>query len=229
MNLRFFGRGAAFNPSMDNTNAFFSFDSKLYLLDCGETTFSKVWNLPEYLAATEVIVIITHLHCDHVGSLASLVSYSYYVQKKPIKIVHPLSTIVQLLDLMGIERECYTFIADPKKINNEIFKLEAISVNHVLNMQCFGYILTFKNKIIFYSGDAVDIPEDILTQFLQEKIQYLYVDISYKISDHPTHGSLNKLETLIPFDKRKFVYCMHLDCDYIQIAEQMGFNVVLIE
>jgi ribonuclease BN (tRNA processing enzyme) len=89
---------------------FFTLGDRLYIIDCGETAFGKYWDLPALRKATEITVVITHLHCDHVGSLGSLVSYCFLVLKKRIRIVHPLDTIVKLLDLMGIKRKCYEYL-----------------------------------------------------------------------------------------------------------------------
>ena len=44
MELKFLGRGAAFNPIERNTSAYFIEDDKLFLLDSGETVFASLMN-----------------------------------------------------------------------------------------------------------------------------------------------------------------------------------------
>ena len=71
--LRFLGRGAAFNPVMENTSAWFSINGTFYLIDAGETVFGKIWDKDEFFSAERIAVILTHMHADHVGSLGTLV------------------------------------------------------------------------------------------------------------------------------------------------------------
>ena len=100
--LHFLGKGAAFYPSFDNTSAWFVESNVFYLIDCGESVFSKIWNIPEYFRADKVVVILTHLHCDHVGSLGSLISYTNMILKLQIEIVHENdNSLKQLLKLCG--------------------------------------------------------------------------------------------------------------------------------
>ena len=76
MNLSFLGKGAAFYPAFGNTNAFFEKDGDLFFLDFGESAFEKAVRLLDMASYRHVYVLITHLHADHVGSLASLLSYT---------------------------------------------------------------------------------------------------------------------------------------------------------
>ena len=224
MELSFFGAGAAFNPGMDNTNAYFTDGDRFFLVDCGETTFGKLWNLPDFLRSREVTVVVTHLHCDHVGSLASLLSYSFYKLGKVVRVVHPLDTLVRLLDLLGIERRCYVYLPGLPEAGSVGF--EAVEVEHVDNMVCFGYVIGLEGKRVFYSGDAVAIPEAVLEGFFAGTIDRIYMDTSLAESSHPTHGTLSYLERTIPQDLRGRVYCMHLDSDFRPVLKEKGFKAV---
>ncbi len=224
MDLTFLGTGAAFNPAMDNSNACFSQNGEFFLLDCGESTFGRIWDLPELLSATRISVVVTHLHCDHVGSLGSLVSYCRYVLDKPIRIVHPLDTVVQLLDLMGIERSNYEYL--PLYPQHDGISFEPIEVEHVENMRCFGYIVTTGDTRFYYSGDSTSIPNTVLQQFLENKIERIYQDTSLHASDHPTHGTLEELERLFVKSERSRVFCIHLDSDFRSVLKEKGFGLV---
>ena len=43
MELKFLGRGAAFNPKENNNSAYFIEKNNLFLIDCGESVFKKVY------------------------------------------------------------------------------------------------------------------------------------------------------------------------------------------
>lgn len=222
MDLTFLGTGAAFNPEMDNSNAFFTIENEFFLIDCGESTFAKLWNLPQVIESRKINVIITHLHCDHVGSLGSLISFCRFVLQKPVQVVHPLKTIVSLLDLMGIEQDSYHW--EPFYAGNKNVSFEPIEVEHVSNMRCFGYIIKTTSDCLYYSGDAKRIPELVLEQFREGKIKKIFQDTSIDITEHPTHGNLSDLEQQFSSTERSRVYCIHLDRDFRQVIKEKGFQ-----
>ena len=83
MDLQFLGIGAAFNPAFGNTSACFQKDGTLYLLDCGSTVFGALLERKAMQGAKRIVVLITHLHADHVGSLGTLISYcNFKVNRK---------------------------------------------------------------------------------------------------------------------------------------------------
>lgn len=224
MDITFLGIGAAFNPAMDNANACFTHAGEFFLLDCGESTFGRIWDLPQLKEAKQVSVIVTHLHCDHIGSLGSLISYCRYVLGKPIMVVHPLETVVQLLDLMGIERANYTYHTHYPAHDGISF--EPVEVKHVPNMRCFGYIVTTPHETFYYSGDSTAIPQVVLDRFHAGTIDHIYQDTSLESSDHPTHGTLADLERLFTPEQRNRVHCIHLDSDFRSIVLDKGFGEV---
>lgn len=226
MELTFVGTGSAFNPVLENSNAFFTLGDRLYIIDCGETAFGKYWDLPALRNASEVTVVITHLHCDHVGSLGSLVSYCYLVLEKKIRIVHPLDTIVKLLDLMGIKRECYQYLECIPDEPGEAVGFEPVRVEHVDNMVCYGYIITTADDAVYYSGDATAVPVQVLEAFKAGSIRHIYQDTSLVTSDHPTHGTLAYMEATFRKEERKRVSCIHLDTDYRNLLSEKGFSLV---
>ena len=232
MELEFLGSGAAFNPIMENSNAYFLSGNRFFLLDCGETAFGKIWSLPAYVESEEVVALITHLHADHVGSLGSLISYSYYVMKKPVTVAHPLDTIVQLLDLLGIDRACYRFRKLEEGETADFgggVSAKPLMVDHVANMTCFGYLLSDEVENIYFSGDAKSLPGEVIEGLSSGKIDRAYQDTSNTLSDHPTHATLDYLERLIPEKSRGKVYCIHLDYDYRDLLVRKGFNVVNVK
>ena len=226
MELTFVGTGSAFNPVLENSNAFFTLGDRLYIIDCGETAFGKYWDLPALRNASEVTVVITHLHCDHVGSLGSLVSYCYLVLGKRIRIVHPLDTIVKLLDLMGIKRECYEYLERLPDEPGEPVSFEPVQVEHVDNMICYGYVISDGEDAVYYSGDATAVPSRVLEAFRAGSIRHIYQDTSLVSSEHPTHGTLAYMEATFRKEERKRVSCIHLDTDYRNLLSEKGFALV---
>lgn len=227
MELNFLGIGSAFFPHLKNTSAYIETENTLYLFDCGETVFDEI--LKKKLVNKEnIYIIVTHTHCDHVGSLGSFISYCYYIQnKKIITIIHPVERVRDFLKITGIGSEIYRY--SYKLDENEDIKIEPFEVPHTDDMQAFGYLISIKEKKVFYSGDCVRVPEDILNRYLTGEIDEMYLDISSKKSSHAAHGNIYDLEEMIPLDKRKNVYCMHLDKDYRDIIDEKGFGVIKIE
>ena len=231
MELTFLGMGSAFNPSMHNSNAYFASGNRFYLVDCGETTFGKVWNLPAISDCSEVVVLITHLHADHVGSLGSLISYIHYITRKKITVVHPLETVVQLLDLLGIGRPIYRFLKITRGVMTEIddrVSVKALEVEHVPDMTCFGYLIQEGSERVYFSGDAKTVPPEVVEGLNDGSISHVYQDTSNRESDHPTHASLAYLESLLPREVRGKVHCIHLDYDYRDLLRSKGFNTVMV-
>lgn len=224
MELTFLGKGSAFNPIMKNTSAYFIYDNNFFLLDCGESVFEQIYNLKELRDCEHIYVLITHLHADHIGSLGSLISYCRYVLARHIYIIHPVPSVIDLLTLLGIDKENYIYQSDLSEDLQDI-RVEAISVAHVQDMSCFGYLITAGFETIYYSGDASSIPGTILTRFLAGEINRLYQDTSTSGSDHPTHCYIGDLENMIPSDRRSFVYCMHLDGDVAELLQAKGFRI----
>ena len=89
MEINFLGRGSAFNPKEGNNAGYFIQNNELFLIDVGEDVFAKLieFNILENIK--KINVMITHTHSDHIGSLGSLVAYSYYVLNEPVNIILP--------------------------------------------------------------------------------------------------------------------------------------------
>jgi ribonuclease BN (tRNA processing enzyme) len=225
MKLTFLGIGSAFNPEMENTGAFFVQGDELYLLDCGETSFGRIWNSRALKNCSGVTVAVTHLHCDHAGSLGSLISYCAMVLKKSVRVIHPLETVRDLLDLMGIERSFYTWLPFLVIEQWPGVSFQPVEIEHVDNMRCFGYIIYDSEKKIYYSGDAKFIPPCIIDAFRKGELDEIYQDSSLLTGDHAAHGSFKYLQETFAPEFRGRVYCIHLDSDYRETILAAGFGV----
>ena len=223
--LHFLGRGAAFYPCFGNTNAWFEKDKDIFFLDFGENAFHQVAGKMTLEQYEHIYVLLTHLHADHAGSLASLCSYCHCVLKRNIVIVHPIDSVVKMLRIQGIADRCYSWVTELPETCN--IKATAVEVKHADDMRAFGYLLTDGEETIYYSGDAAELRQDIVQAYLDGTIHKIYQDTASHFSH--SHCYYKQLEEKIPRDKRKNVHCMHLDGDYVELLEDLGFSVVKVD
>ena len=65
MELKFLGRGAAFNPKEGNNSAYFIENNQLFLIDCGESIFERLFENGLLKSVESINLMITHTHYDH--------------------------------------------------------------------------------------------------------------------------------------------------------------------
>lgn len=225
MELTFLGRGAAFYPAFGNTNAFFLSGGDLFFLDFGESAFEKAVRLIDMRAPERIYVILTHLHADHAGSLASLCSYTHCVLHREITVVHPVDTVKELLRLQGISPTFYHYL--PSLPADCSVQAEPVEVAHAVDMRCFGYFLTDGEGTVYYSGDSGEFPARVAEALKQGRLQAVYHDTAtHESASHCYVGLLEK--AVAPCDRSK-VYCMHLDSDCADDLTARGFRVVSVE
>lgn len=230
--LKFIGSGSAFNTKLGNTSAYIKEDDKMLLIDCGELTFNRILKLNLLYGVNELHILVTHAHSDHIGSLSSLIMYSYFIKKIKPNLYIPNTPIYQLINLMGITDEyCnienMAFIST-KKIENMSLDFFYIHSTHCKEIDSYSIVITAKNdKLIFYSGDSSEINDEVLNFLKEGSIDYFYQDACKADYDGNVHLSLRKLTELIPKELRHKVYCIHLDNGFDkEEVSQLGFNVV---
>ena len=234
MELKFLGRGAAFNPKERNTSAFFIENKQLFLIDCGESVFEKLV-LNELLCDIDCVnLMITHTHSDHIGSLGTLVMYSYYMLGKPVNIVVKedekyINDIKKVIAGFGITNEMYAFI-DEKMLDNKynsFSSIRYIDTKHYDGLNCYSIIMNTVAGLIYYSGDTREMTQMNTVIQSGQEIEKLYVDVtSADFSGNP-HLFIGDLNKLIPNEMREKVSCMHFNNDdCINLARNYGFQVV---
>lgn len=219
--LKFLGRGAAFYPAFGNTNAFFEMGEDLFFLDFGEAAFERVTRMFDLKKYRNIYALITHLHADHAGSLASLMSYSSMVLGVTVNVVHPNWSVLTLLSVMGIDPTFYRYM--PALPQDCPVKMIPHEVAHAKDMRAYGLELSCESETIYYSGDAAMVPQAIVDGYLSGRIARIYQDTSSHES--AGHCYYKKLEALFPLEKRGNVFCMHLDHDYADMLRDLGFSV----
>ncbi len=236
MEINFLGRGSAFNPKEGNNAGYFIQNNELFLIDVGEDVFAKLieFNILENIK--KINVMITHTHSDHIGSLGSLVAYSYYVLNEPVNIILPkkakhLQNIQSILEAFGIHSTWYNYVTEKRYDNKyENFNsIRYIETSHTAALNSYGLLFTADDGIVYYSGDTNEtrIIEELINN--NEKIDKIYIDTTNTNYENNSHLYIGQLKEKIPVDLINRVYCMHLNSDEcIKEALDYGFNVVKV-
>ena len=232
MELKFLGKGAAFYPVLGNTSAYFIYDKNLFLIDCGESVFKKVYEKDLFSEIDNIYVFITHTHSDHIGSLSSLILYCSHKFDIKTKIVIPkenkyLDSIKNILDSMGVDKSDYEFINDVDLDNKfDVFdNIRYVETTHCDDMTSYSIIFEKDNGVIYYSGDTneLDTVKSIING--DKNIIKIYIETCSERLD--SHIYYEDLLEVIPKNLRDRVYCMHLDTlDIVDKLEENGFRIV---
>ena len=234
MELKFLGRGAAFNPKEGNNSAYFIDNNKLFLIDCGESVFKSIIE-NNLLNNIEIInIMITHTHSDHIGSLGSLVMYSHYILHKPLNIIMKanakhIPNINKILDGFGCLEEMYNYINEEDLDNkhSEFDSVRYIETRHCDELDSYGLLFNTKEGYVYYSGDTNELgPVKALIES-DNPIDKLYIDTTSANYPGNIHLNIDILNSEIPNDLKEKVYCMHLnDNKCFEKALEYGFNIV---
>lgn len=235
--LNFLGRGSAFNVKEGNNSAYLKLtinrkEDDLFLIDCGENIFERIIKNKLLNGIERVDILITHLHSDHVGSLSSLIYYCYYIEHIVPNVYFPNKDLYVFLKFQGnLDGRDYKFHMLHIDTDNfieigNVKIIKPIKVEHVKELNCFGYLMDIGGELIWYSGDCRSISDFIK----DSNIDIFYQDTCLADYDGNVHTSLRSLCQSVPEKKRNKVYCMHIDCnELIERAEKEKFNVVSIQ
>lgn len=234
MELKFLGRGSAFNPQEGNTSAYFIEDDQLFLIDCGESVFESIIAKKLLNETLKINLMITHTHSDHIGSLGSLVMYSFYKLHQSINIILPndsnyLSSIENLLNIFGCEKSMYNFVLEDQYNNKyqQFQKINYVKTTHTSNLECYSIIFQTSAGIVYYSGDTNNI--DFIQSLVDnnELIDKMYIETTTENYLGNVHIYVKNLEKIIPSNLKNKVYCMHINNnECMEEAKRIGFNVV---
>lgn len=231
--LHFIGTGGAFSKKYVNNSAYYYLrKNEILLFDCGETVFHEILNLNIINTnIKKVDIVITHFHCDHVGSLGSLLFYLRYKGVKNVNIIFPIKSIpYMLLNIYGIDESLF-IVKTPDEITDYYIKEysqlhgDVRSDGEIIPMPSYGYHVINNNDNFFYSGDTSVISDIILEKFKNKKIKIMYHEVT--TDGYKSHMQLTDLVKLIDFENRKRVVCMHMgdNVDTLMI-KKMGFESV---
>lgn len=231
--LNFIGTGGAFSSKYVNNSAYYLFDNKMILFDCGETVFHEISNLDiiDKKKIDSIDIIITHFHCDHVGSLGSLIFYCRFKEIKEVNVIFPIKELpLTLLKIFGISEKLFR-VKVPSEVDDYYLK-EYTQVHgdvdldgNIIRMPSYGYHLILGKDNFFYSGDTSVINEDVLKLFEKGEIEYMYHEVTD--DGYKAHLQLEELVRLIKIENRDRIICMHLsDSIDTRKIKKLGFRSV---
>lgn len=210
------GNGSALTPYLGNTSWMINDYENPVLIDCGSTVFSELEKRD--LLIDNLNVLITHLHADNVGSLATLIEHYHYVKKETISVYVPdalVEDMSQFLWIQGMKPKMYKLVGVSEdslhKITNDV-QIQPFETKHVYldYFKTFGWKLIYNGKNIIYSGDWREIPADIAKEINSLKFDELYLDVSQR-EDNPTHISILKLTSLLDVEALAKMTPIHRD------------------
>lgn len=210
MQIKFLGTGGAFDFEYLNSAACLRFRNKNILIDCGTTVYSR---LRETGRADDIdYLLITHLHDDHVGSLASVILHHKFLIDPPRK-------PVILCPTTRFGDQLYAFLRFPllKPENYVSFQalhtvpgITAVETTgyHVEGMMSFAYCFEEEKEIIAYSGD-LGKPELVFDYLKTQACDSIRV--FHEMTFSPAPGIHTYYRDLMPFLPHYEIYGYHLD------------------
>ena len=222
--LTFLGVGSAFHPELHNTSACFWQNDTLYLLDCGSTVVSRLLYTGMLQSAKRLVVLISHLHADHTGSLGTLLAYCRHVRPISVTLVHPQDNLCALMELSGIPRDRYVFCSGLDYADDAICA-RFFPVPHTGALAAFGMTVSDGPETIYFSGDAAKIPDEVWSRFLTGDIARIYQDAALH-SDPKAHGTYSVFLTICPAERRAAFFPIHWDEDMAARIQDDGFGLV---
>lgn len=238
--LKFLGNGNAFSRKRGNTSAYLELGNELIVIDCGEDVFGKLVDAGLFEGKNRVHFFISHLHSDHVGSLASAIAYLYYIKfncdSGRICVYHPTQAIVELLSLQGMSTKMYTFCInrwDEIKLDGFDKEMEYIfeenehvdELDYKGNKGTWSIELIVKNSFnIFYSSDSAGVKDRIIRTRIYDEI---YHEAScMKTPPHTSYDEIKEAFSEFTRSERARIWLMHLDDDFDEArAIEDGFRV----
>lgn len=235
MELKFFGRGAAFNVWEGNNCAYFLEEKKLFLIDCGEDVFKKIIEKKLLEGIEEVYVLLSHMHCDHCGSLGSLGLYCKYVLNMNLKIIvpHHEEYVEQIKTLMFLYGNPHTYdLLYEEELDGLFTSFTSVryeETSHFKYQLSFSFTFTCEKGDIFYSSDtntSVNVEHFIATH---KNISAIYVEATDLNIPDDVHLYIGEMARCIPQDLYPKVWMMHMRSEAcMKEAIKLGFNVVKI-
>ncbi|MCL2043262.1 MAG: MBL fold metallo-hydrolase [Treponema sp.] len=237
MDLNFLGRGAGFNPDEGSTSAYFVDNGEMFLIDCGESIFHSIWHKKIMDSVSALNVFITHTHSDHVGSLGSLMLYSFAAKKMPVNLIIDrnvgyLSSLKSLIKIFGLTKKMFNF-ADTSDFDGKyslFSKVRYIKVTHSKELEACSLLFETDRGLVFYSGDLNDTAPVMELINSGRRIDKMYIDSNGLPEPNPHHLTVQQLNDIVPPDLKSRVYCMHINnAQCIDEAQACGFNVVTVD
>lgn len=211
MEIKFLGTGGAFDYEYGNSAAWITLQGQRFLLDCGNTVYSALRRAG--LSNSIDHLLITHLHDDHAGSLASIIlHHSYFLQpaRKASLIVPSKAFQEELYEFL-----CHALVHPEQYVEfvpvDQIPGLTAVDTYglHVPGMQSYGFIFEDEQEVLAYSGDLGD--PNIIFQRVTSHLTQKSVRVFHELSFDQTDGIHTYYRDLFPWLSKFDIYGYHID------------------
>lgn len=208
MQIKFLGTGGAFDVDFLNSAALLEFRDMNLLLDCGFTVFPTL--IHKSLINKVDYILLTHLHNDHCGSLASLLLYKKIIEKSPRPIIiypseqfkHDLHTFLQL-QIRDVDKYV-EFV--PLEQHDGITCIDTFG-QHTENMQTYSYVFEDEYRIA-YSGDLGE-PKALFDKL--EKMPSMPTCVYHDITFNPENKAHAYYKKLLPYMNGYELFGYHCD------------------
>lgn len=245
MELKFLGRGSAFNVEEGNTSAYYKSKNDMLLIDCGSDVFKKIVKRHLLDNVYDLYISITHSHPDHIGSLGDLIFYCYYNTRTRVHILmsdgYDFTEVVgKYLDSVGVYSYMFNYVNSVFVLGEYKYRIRFVECEHVDNIKSYSIILKKESysglsaTYTIYTGDTrslLHLFREVSFEIDTRDIDYVYCECSYLDVHRMVHLSVSDS---VPFwtDNNLFnkVYYMHFDCqEAINFCKEIGANVVEVE
>ena len=214
MKIQIIGADAAFDGL--NTSLYFKDDlGRGVLVDCGYTVYPELNR--RGLRGEVDIVLVSHTHGDHAGSLTKLAAYQYYNMNGKTIMVAGHEWLPELFNIMGVEpTKQYQPLSENDPLNLKIIRTKHIAGHGHNNA-------LFIADTILYSGDCVD---NLLLTDWARKAKIIFHDTTLSAASAKSHASLDSLAAA-PDDIKAKTWLIHLPVhaheEAVRLAAENGF------
>ncbi len=230
--LKFLGCGSGFYPTLGSTSAYFIEGKTLFLIDCGESAYRRIWELNLLDGIDTLNFFCTHTHSDHIGSVGNLLLECKFRRKIAFNLICPhdathLDDITGILDRFKSKK--YYSVIEPENIDHLYKSFKAVRYEPALHGDCenaHSLVFYTDEGVVYYSGDnqTMGFAEELILS--GAKIAALYFDVNSN-PNCDCHLPITDLYRILPKQFYDRTYCMHFnDQKCVDMAKSLGFNVV---